>query len=806
VSVLAGLGNGILSAGPNFETGIEPATLSAGDLNGDSDPDLVVGNNDWHGNHISVLTGLPGVDFGAATSYYAGKDPVSVATAGLSGDGAPDVAIANNQNGVGHVTVLAGSGNGTLPVTPEFPAGLEARGLAAGDFNADGIPDLAIASYFSVCTVTVLLGQGGGIFDAPVTYHTDHFTETVAVGDFNGDGTQDLVTPYALLLGNGDGTFQDAVPHGGSVLGVAIGDFNEDGFLDVVTVGASNTYVKVILGNGNGTFQAPVLYTVIDPVAVAVGDFNADGAQDVVTANESGHGVSVLLGNGDGTFQPPVNYTVGNSNYPHHVDIADFNSDGRQDLVVTSNKVHVFWGNGDGTFQPTVTYTVTASSVTVGDFDNDGHPDIAVASSGLASNGTFPSVKIMRSNGDGTFEPPEFYLASLDPIDILAVDLNSDAKLDLAVANLLDTAFPAPGTVSVLWGTGDGFQAIRAFLAGPAPTAITIVDLNADGLRDILVVNSPESGTGSVSALVNSGGGVFLPYVNYPVGSYPTAVTVADLNQDENVDVAVTNQGSNSVSILLGVGDATFLPAVEFPAGSLPYGVAVADFDGDGNTDLAVANNIGAGTVSVLRGQGNGTFLPPGSYAVGSFPRAVATADFNLDGKADIAVTNHSGGIVSLLLDIGGAFEIHHYVIDHQPRSLAIIDADGDGWLDLAALHAGGVTVLRNAADWFPAPIGDGPRVSPMSAGHLVMSEPSHTGVMQPVPSGDLRPVSIRQEISWRPMAMSDTTTTAPGLTSSARLHRMASLEDAYSPAVWQLGLEEALLTVGGPFSKSGAS
>src|SRR5262249_8701545 len=133
----------------------------------------------------------------------------------------------------------------------------------------------------------------------------------LAVGDFNGDGHDDLaglVAPsdVAVLLGQGDGTFQDPVPYpvasgAGSVVAA---DFNQDGQLGlaVASVGGGS----VLLGRGDGTFQDPLAS--VSPVGrllaySVTGDFNGDGIPDVATDGFLSNDVSVLLGRGDGTFE-----------------------------------------------------------------------------------------------------------------------------------------------------------------------------------------------------------------------------------------------------------------------------------------------------------------------------------------------------------------------------------------------------------------------------------------------------------------------------------------------------------------------
>jgi len=357
------------------------------------------------------------------------------------------------------------------------------------------------------------------------------------------------------------------------------------------------------------------------PIFILTADFNHDGYLDLAVANTalSTGSISILLGNGDGTFQPAKFLRAGY--YPRSIAAADFNRDGNLDLAVANespsggSSISIHLGNGDGTFLPPsyITAGVNPASIVAADFNADGIVDLAVANSyQFQTNPPFKdgSISVLLGVGDGSFGPPSFFSAGGDPIFLITADFNGDGKPDLAAANFGGTA------LSVSLGNGDGtFQGATFVTVGHQPFSIASADLNNDGIADLIAANHGQTSTGgSISVSLGIGDGSFQPTKNYAAGEGTVFVAVGDFNKDGNLDLAVADDGgpsSGGVTILLGKGNGTFQSPAFFSAGLHPQALAVGDFNRDGNPDLAVVNagNFpNPGTVSILLGDGKGGF------------------------------------------------------------------------------------------------------------------------------------------------------------------------------------------------------
>ncbi len=527
-----------------------------------------------------------------------------------------------------------------------------------------------------------------------------------AVGDFNGDAITDIVGFDGVHLGVGDGTFR--VPLAGlgtwflpayGPSGMITGDFNSDGKLDLAVTDFNLPYgylgsnpLAILLGNGDGTFQTPKFFWgAVSPIALGAGDFDRDGKLDLAILDFSSSTLWIQFGNGDGTFQirspggVAPEYVVGAgsfSNHPRSLVVGDFNGDGMLDLAVANDEVSgnsdvsILLGQGDGTFQEQRQFTVGGepAALVAGDFNGDGKLDLATADGLFSTSPSHHDVSVLLGNGDGTFQPWRQFDtgAGTSPNSLVVGDFTGDGKLDLATADF------GSNEVSVLLGNGNGtFQAARRFAAGSHPFYLAAADFNRDGRQDLAV----DDGTSVIKVLLGNGDGNFQEQPGFATGSNPTSWVAGDFNRDGKLDLAVANAGSGDISVLLGNGDGTFDLAVEYAVGDQPYSVVAGDFNGDGSLDLAAANSDR--TISILLGRGDGTFLFRVQYAVDdSLSGPLMAIDLTGNGRLDLVAGNQ------VLLGNGDgtfrALRIFPSAID--AIGLAAGDFSGDGWLNMTAL------------------------------------------------------------------------------------------------------------------------
>ena len=550
LSILLGNGDGTFQSQVNYTTDYATSGVATADFNGDGKLDLVVAT----ASAIDLLVGNGDGTFQSVVQIpeEAGTSATSVFTADLNHDGKMDFVVANG----GGVSIFLGNGDGTFRNQIDALGSGGQGALAIGDVNGDGALDLAMTAWFTN-TVAVLLGNGDGTFSPlqplpalPLYQNTGWTAGPGTFADFNGDGKLDIAVAagnqdypgqgaVVVFPGNGDGTMGSPIINNIGATRLTPTDFNGDGKVDLAF--ADSKGAGVALGNGDGTFGSiNQIFTSygIPALQVLTADLNNDGNTDVIIlANgfTTTPPVYVFLGNGDGTFTGLTHFWSG-TQVPTGISTADFNKDGKPDLLMTLNPSGfvVMLGKGDGTFQAPVLFaTNDLPYATAADVNGDGNPDLIVTDSDNSQ------VDVYLGQGNGTFGSPYAYSSGQFPDNIVTGDFNGDGKVDLAVLRT------SGSSMSILFGNGDGtFQSPISILAQLPEGPLAVADFNHDGITDILVgsglVGMLDLATGAGS------GGIFL---SKPIASlYPSSLNFGTLTEG-------TTSAAKSIT-LINVGDA----------------------------------------------------------------------------------------------------------------------------------------------------------------------------------------------------------------------------------------------------------
>jgi len=669
------------------------------------------------------------------------------------------------------------------------------------DLNGDGYPEIvALDAYTS--NVMIFPNHKDGTFGAvilqPINFTSGSVFGTgggLAFGDFNGDGVIDMaafLTVYGyssdnqpqtafelrVLPGKGDGTFGAALPEQYTLLNsfvttqpgqIAVADIDKDGNLDIAyLIGGfdeanhpnGELWVGVLLGSGNGKFSNPAP-NIPDTGAVApvdgngglVGgiilqDFDGDGNLDVMFTNATDQNLYMALGNGDGTFQSSTK-PLSSLGYPNFLAFADVTGDGVMDVISYGDGyTSVYPGMGKGAFGNPVSYVAGLAGLIEpepADYDGDGKLDIARtdAATDMSSvqlqtaAGILAASPVLNGTGDPDASGLTGESASLTQA-VATGDFNGDGVPDVLVLDYstfwraMQPGYPYP-LIKVGLNDGKGnftYQTIiddttlRNMDAGDVDEGLVypmVADFNGDNIADFIIVDD----SGALWVVLSTGPGKFAAPKQIPLGQpyacHFSRMDIGDVNGDGKKDAVFAYSGDancsggsipSGVMTLLSKGDGTFTP-VFVPIGSSAYLPKLIDFDGDGKLDLALSDikpNQFSYDFFIVPGNGDGTFNISAAtqpLAGGTGVTAIIPGDFDGDGKQDLTLgiimrVDSSGflpGTTGLeTLQGRGDFTFgvpQSYAFGGYPYDGQYADFNGDGRPDLA-LNVGYMYFLPN--------------------------------------------------------------------------------------------------------------
>lgn len=720
-----------------------PVAIAQGDLDRDANPDIVVADEANRKLLVFLIDPaampLPTDSVNCSTTltpavFDLDGTPVAVAVGNLNRreDSFLDVAVLT----VSGLEVFFGDGNGGFPQSSTEAVGAEPRSVAINDFDLDGQGDVVVANRASA-TLRVYFGRGDKTFDTPPLDIAARDAPTVVLAeDLNGDTFPDIAAASdagrSVLVYFRDAgqprqfNLPSATPGPTPVAGVPTAltatNFNGDGFTDLAvsvraTSGAGSFVVLTASGvRGNVSFASSEPSATGDrPSSIGTGQFDGGPPLDVVVANFADDDASFFLGTAPTAFMSLDRALVDAG--PIALTVADFDADGRQDVIV-ANQVA-----GTLTILRSSVPPATPSPLPTGTRTRTGTvtPTQPTATETPQPDGTATTTGTRTATGTQTRTPKQGVFA-------LSEGGCSVAPLDRGGAGAMSLLLPP---ALILWRRRRarhsrlarlGSAAIVAMTLGGArahaqptpqpyvrcdanlsltPVAMVSADFTSDGRPDIAVLARSTNDVGSLLLVpINAADfSVGLCSRIQPrtteLGEGPAGIVTSDLDRNGRNDLVVAE--SRGIEVLLGDGQGGFAGQAPIFVGAAARAIVAGDFDRDGFIDLAAGVGEHVQVLFALPRLDEVEFQEPGvTTEVGQSVDALASADFNLDGRLDLAVLSTTSGTVRVLLgddQVARRFRLlSPFVVGDEPSAIAIgnFDADdGNGVDDIAVTLAG---------------------------------------------------------------------------------------------------------------------
>ena len=673
----------------NIPTALAPISITAGDLDRDGKPDLIVTNAAGGFTSVSAfrnttttttqvidtstivtvsISFAPRLDVATGTSAY--SSPEHALVMDFDRDGLPDVAVVNADNTVSVFRNNTQSTTIAFDTKRDFTIGPGGQSIASADLDGDGKPDLAVANS-STNTVSVLrnITTSSTITFAPKTDFT------VASGCYS----------------------------------VAIGDLDKDGKQDIAVVSASAAVLSLLKNTsttGNMAFNSPINYpTDNHPESVFITDIDGDSNPDIIVGSGDVNTVTtidVFRNSGTGTLALDARASYTTSNEPNHIVVGDLNGDGFPDIVTSngaSNNISVLKSKVRApqltSFSPV--YGGTGSTVTISGYHFSGATsvrfgNVPAASFNVISDNTITAVvgagatgNVMVTSPYGNNVLPGFIFYTSPRITSVS-PLSGPVGTTVIIDGL---NFSAQATDNTVY-----FGSVKANVVAATATSLTVTAPSGADYKEITVaVNNQTAFSGKHFAVTFPGApaaflpGSFAAKKDFAITT-PTAVCTGDFDGDGKIDMVSQGYYANTMSVWRNTstnGVISFDTKIDFPTTANPNRVIACDFDCDGKLDIIVGS---AFAVSVFRNTSTPNNI---SFAarvdLSSVGNVIATGDINLDGKPDIVAVQAGGFTIlkntssgSTISASGQAFPVFS---GGNPKGVAVGDLNDDGKPDI---------------------------------------------------------------------------------------------------------------------------